>query len=150
MNILALDIGTHCGWAHSCGLSGTWDLSVKRDESSGMRLIRLRSKLREIFDGEGVDIVFFEAVRFAGGKTGRAIPVMGELQGVIKLWAELKKIPYKGLSSSEVKKFATGKGNAGKPAMKEAALKKWGGVVEGCDDNEVDAKWILELGKSLL
>ena len=150
MNILALDLGTHLGWAHSCGLSGTWDLSVKRDESSGMRLIRLRAKLREIFEGEGIDLLFFEAVRFAGPKMGGSLVVMGELQGVIKLWCEAKKIPYKGFSSTEIKKFATGKGNSGKPIMKKAALKKWGQKVLPMDDNEIDAKWILEYGLTTL
>ncbi len=48
MKILALDPATHCGWAHSCGASGTFDLSIRRDESSGMRLLRLRSKLEDI------------------------------------------------------------------------------------------------------
>ena len=57
MKILALDPATHTGWAHSCGASGVWDLSIRRDESSGMRLIRLDSKLDEMKRSVGVDLV---------------------------------------------------------------------------------------------
>ena len=65
--ILALDPATHCGWASSVGASGCWDLSVRRDESSGMRLIRLRAKLREIHAASPITMLFFEAARHCGG-----------------------------------------------------------------------------------
>ena len=41
-----------------------------------------------------------------------------------------------------MKRHATGKGNAGKPAMIGAALRRWGHVVK--DDNEADALWIAD------
>jgi len=146
--VLALDPATHCGWAHSNGLSGTWDLSVKKDESSGMRLMRLRRKLDEIEVAAGVDIVIFEAAR--GGMPGRlgALVVSSEIQGVIKLWCEENHTPYKGVSPSEVKKHATGKGNSNKEAMMAAALKKWKKKL--ADDNEADALWILDLARTIV
>ena len=36
MKLLALDPATQCGFAHSCGASGTWDLRVRRDEAGGI------------------------------------------------------------------------------------------------------------------
>ena len=146
MNILALDPATHCGFAHSCGLSGVWDLSVRRDESSGMRLIRLRGKLDEIKRTVGVDILVYEANRYSGaGKRGNAQVVQSEIQGVIKVWGEDNKVDYRAYSSKEVKKHATGNGNAGKDAMKDAAVTRFKRVIE--DDNECDALWILDFAK---
>ena len=146
MKILALDPATKCGWAHSCGASGTWDLSVRRDESGGMRLIRLKSKLKEIRKSEGIDLLVFEAARNQGPRMQGALVVQSELQGVIKLFCEVWEIPYRGYSPTEIKKHATGKGQCGKNVMLEAAQKRWPDRLF-VDDNEVDALWLLDLTK---
>lgn len=140
MNILALDVATKCGWAVTGGIYGYWDLSPKRDESSGMRLIRFRSKLKEIISTMPIDIVVFE--RTAGFHTG-ALIVQSELHGVLKVTLEDLNLQYKAYSATEIKKFATGKGNAGKPAMIEAACRMYG--YKGSNDNEADALHILHL-----
>lgn len=144
MKILALDPATNCGFAHSDGAFGTWDLSIRRDESRGMRLIRLRGKLNE-FKGQ-VDLVVFEAARNAGPKMQGALVVQSELQSVVVVWCEDNKVEYKGVSPSEVKKHATGKGNAGKDQMVAAAVSKWPSRKIG-DDNMADALWILDLAE---
>jgi len=144
MKILALDIGTKMGWAHSCGVSGVWDLSVRRDESGGMKLIRLRSKLNEIYNSEGIELVVFEAVRHAAPGMQGALVVGAELQGVLKVWCEVDGIEYRGYSPSEIKKHATGKGNTNKQMMLDLAREKWGHIE---DDNEADAKWLLDLAQ---
>jgi Holliday junction resolvasome RuvABC endonuclease subunit len=147
MNILAIDPGTLAGWAHSCGISGVWDLTVKKDESGGMRLIRFRSKLNEIRKEAGIDVVVFEAVRNAAPGMQRALVVGGEIQGVLKLWCEIHGIDYRGYSPTEIKKWATGKGNANKDKMMEAAGVKWPDVkIE--DNNQADALWLLDLAMS--
>lgn len=117
-----------------------------------MRLIRLQGKLQEIYNAVGIDLLVFEAARNAGPKMQGALVVQSELQGVIKLWCETKrltgqsgKIEYKGVSPTEVKKHATGKGNAGKPLMVAAAQAKWGNGIT--DDNEADALWILDFAQ---
>jgi len=149
MKILALDPATKCGWAHSCGTSGTWDLSIRRDESAGMRLIRFRGKLDDILSAVGIDVIVFEAARNCAPSMQGALVVQSEIQGVLKLWCESlsPKVEYRGYSPSEIKKFATGKGNASKEAMVEAAKRHWPGVG---DDNEADALWILKLAQSQL
>ena len=141
--ILALDVATHCGYALSRQLYGVWDLTPKRDESIGMRLIRLRSKLNEIIKSEKVNLVVFER---PGGQHKGAIIVQSELQGQIKVVCEDLNIPYRGYSSQEIKKYATGKGNCGKPLMIQTAKEKLG--YPGNNDNEADALWLLELAKS--
>jgi len=114
----------------------------------------LRSKLKAIFQEEGIDLIVFEAVRNAAPGMQGAMVVMAEMQGVVKSWGETAKlrgkgIEYRGYSPGEIKKHATGKGNSGKPAMREAAKEKWGPIVirESTDDNEIDALWLLDLAK---
>lgn len=141
--ILALDVATHCGYAIERNLYGVWDLTPKRDESIGMRLIRFRSKLNDIIASENINLVVFER---SGGQHVGAVIVQSELQGQVKVICEDHHIQYRGYSSQEIKKFATGKGNCGKPAMIAAAQEKLNYV--GNNDNEADALWLLELAKS--
>jgi len=143
--IFAIDPATHCGWAISRTVYGCWDLTPKRDESAGMRLIRLRSKLQEIIKSEKINLVVFER---PGGRFKGAIIVQSELQGQIKVVCEDLSIDYRAYSSMEMKKYATGKGNAGKPAMIAAAKTKLGYPKDQNNDNECDALWLLELAKS--
>ena len=154
LKILALDPATKCGWATQYA-SGTWDLSVRRDESSGMRLIRLKAKLdRIMFSGIKIEhpelvprLIVFEAARHAAPKMANALSVQSELQGVIKLFCEENGIQFRGYSPSEIKKHATGKGNANKAAMLAAARAKWPDKTIA-DDNEADALWLLDLALS--
>ena len=74
--------------------------------------------------------------------------VQAELHGVLKSLCEELNIDYRAFSASEIKKFATGKGNAKKTAMIEAAQEKLGLI--GDDDNEADAMWIYQVMKSSL
>ncbi len=144
MKILALDQATHCGFAHSDGQSGVWDLSVKKDESSGMRLIRLRLHLNEFSDK--TDILIFEASR--NMKYGNAVRVAAEIQGLITTWAIDNNVEYTGVSPMVIKKHATGSGNASKGAMVDAAIEKW--PEKGIsDDNEADALWLLDFAEKL-
>lgn len=147
MKILALDPATKCGWAHSDGPSGVFDLSIRRDESAGMRLLRLKGKLNEIRRDVGIELVAYEAARNAAQKMQGALVVQATMQGVIVSWCEEHGIEYRGYSPSEIKKHATGKGNASKCDMVKAAEAKFGPVE---DDNHADALWILHLIQSEL
>ena len=134
--ILALDVATNTGW--SVGEAhGTWDLRSKRDESVGMRLIRFRSKLEEVFKLCEINLVVFERV---AGHHQNAVIVAAELVGVVKTFCEDNKIEYRAYSAGEIKRHATGKGNSNKAAMIAAAKEKLN--YQGEDDNEVDAMWL--------
>ena len=139
MKILALDPGTKCGFAlldNTNIISGTWDLSIKRDESRGMRLIRLRNKLNEI--GK-IDLLVFEVSKNFVSSLGAE--VAGEIRGVIITWAYDMKVEYKGIHYSLIKKFATGKGNANKKMMVEIANKIYNKTIES--EDEADALLLL-------
>ena len=142
--ILALDVATKTGWC-TITTSGVWDFTLKRDESSGMRLVRFKSKLKELISLEGINLVFFERSQ---GMHQNAVITQSELHGVLKIFCEENNIEYRAFSPSEIKKFATGKGNANKLAMIEAAKLKYN--YQGNDDNEADAIHIFHLANDIL
>lgn len=144
IKILAIDQATRTGWATNNG-GGVWDLKVLKDESGGMRLIRLRAKLKELIKIEEIDLVIYERV---SGRFKAAISVSAELAGTIKLCCEDLGVEYRAFSAKEIKRHATGKGNCGKPAMMESAEKKWPNI-NIIDDNHADALWILDLANSM-
>jgi len=134
MKILAIDPGTHCGYALSPFESGVWDLSPRRYEGGGMRFVKLRNYL--IKACEGVDMVVFEEVR--GHKGTDAAHVYGGIVAIITEHCELKEIPYSGVPVGTIKKYATGKGNVNKEAMIMAAKERWPDI-DLVDDNQADA-----------
>lgn len=142
IKILALDVATHCGWATETA-SGVWDLSPRRDESKGIRLVRFKAKLRELIELEQIDLVAFE---MTAGFHKNALIVQAELHGVLKLYLEENGIEYMSFTATEIKRFATGKGVAKKEVMIQTAKEKLG--YTGNDDNEADALWIYQLTKS--
>ena len=131
--ILALDIATHCGWATETA-SGVWDFTLKRGESYGIRVVRFKAKVRELIDLESVEIISYERV---AGIHKAAIIVASEMVGVLHDLCIEKGVLITAYSASEIKKFATGKGNANKAAMVQAAKEKYGYL--GTSDDEADA-----------
>ncbi len=132
MNILALDIATKTGWK-TANASGVWDFSNKRGESDGMRVIRFRAKVREVIELEGINLVSYER---PAGQHKASIMVASEMVGVLKTLCIENKIDYASYSATEIKKFATGKGNANKEAMVARAVELG---YSPADDNEADA-----------
>ena len=143
MKILAIDPGTHCGYAKSPVESGTWDLRVKRNEGGGMRYFRLRNYLETAC--EGIEIVVYEEVMRHLGTD--AAHIYGGIVAIIQEHCEIHQIQYVGVPVGTVKKYATGKGNANKDAMVVAAKEKWSDI-DIKDDNQADALWILDWAKN--
>lgn len=139
--LLALDVASKTGFCCSTA-SGVWDLRPKRDESDGMRLIRFKAKLTEIMTVEKINVIVFER---SAGFHQNAIIVQSELHGTLKVFCEENRIEYRAYSASEIKRFATGKGNANKEAMIKAAQDKYG--IKIIDDNHADALHIYHLAK---
>jgi Holliday junction resolvasome RuvABC endonuclease subunit len=130
--ILALDIATKTGWRTTTA-SGVWDLKPNRGESEGMRVVRFKSKVKEIIALEGINLVSYER---PAGMHKSSIMVASQMVGVLlDLCIELN-VDVACYSANEIKKFATGKGNAGKPLMIQAAIDLG---FNPKDDNEADA-----------
>lgn len=141
--ILALDLGTHTGWAlhHLNGsiTSGTEHFKPQRFEGGGMRYLRFKRWLTEIKQcADGIDAVFMEEVRRHAGVD--AAHAYGGFLAHLTAWCEHHQIPYQGVPVGTIKKHATGKGNAGKDEMIAAAIKR--GFAPS-DDNEADALALL-------
>lgn len=139
MAVLALDLGTTTGWMlkqkGGASAHGFWNLKGGRYEGGGMRYLRFRGHLVEMHKLSPLQMIVFEEVRRHNGTD--AAHVYGGLLATMAAFAEENGIPYAGEPVQTIKKFVTGKGNAGKPQM-IAAVKKQGfeAVV---DENEADA-----------
>jgi len=144
LNILALDQASTCGWAMSPDLYGEWDFNTRKDESSGMKWLRFRSKLEEVHKLSKLDLIVYErpAGRFIG-----AVIHSAKMVAIIEAFCEENNIAYRTFSAKEIKTFATGKGNAGKPDMIKAAKKMYN--YTGQSDNEADALHLYHLAKTL-
>ncbi len=137
MKVLAIDPGTHCGYALSPFESGVWDLSVGRHEGGGMRFVKLRNYLVKAC--EGAELVVYEEVR--GHKGVDAAQVYGGIVAIIQEHCEKAGTPYQGVPVGTIKKFATGKGNSNKEVMLAAARAEWP-EVNIVDDNQGDALFL--------
>lgn len=78
----------------------------------------------------------------------QAALALGLLHGVIRAALMDDGIPYVLVPPATLKKYATGKGNAGKPEMAVALFKRFG--LELGDDNQVDAFWLRAMGMDAL
>lgn len=139
--ILALDLGTRTGFAaHSRAtgiVSGVKDFSTKRNQGGGMRYLEFKRWLDSINKGAITEVYWEEVRRHAGTQ---AAHVFGSFQGVLMAWCEENNIAYKSVPVGTIKKAATGKGNASKQDMIDAA--KALGFNPATDD-EADAIHIL-------
>ena len=127
---------------NKAGLGGadtTMTFRPSRFEGGGMRYLRFRAWLTEVSRlARGIDRVVFEEVRAHAGTD--AAHIYGGFLAHLTAWCEERELPYQGVPVGTIKRFATGKGNAGKDAM-VAAIKARG--FHPTDDNEADALAIL-------
>ena len=98
--------------------------------------------MKEIHEAENLDVIVYERV---AGFHSNALISSAKLVAVIETFCMDNGINYRAYSASEIKKFATGKGNANKTKMVEAAKEKYGYM--GVNDNEADALHILHLAQ---
>jgi len=141
--IIALDLGTTTGWAlrgfDGLITSGTVSFKPSRYDGGGMRYLRFTNWLTELDRLTGpIATIWFEEVRNHKGVD--AAHVYGGLMASLTSWAELRGIPYEGVPVGTIKRHATGKGNANKQAMIDAACARG---FSPADDNEADAIAIL-------
>ncbi len=136
MTVLTIDIGTTTGWCLHNGafLNGSLDLRGDRHEGAGMRFLRFRGWLNEQHRTCPIHAVFYEDV--LAHKGHYAGQVYAGLRSILMVFCEENSIPYAGVGVGAIKKFVTGKGNAGKDAM-IAAVRTHG--FSPIDDNEADA-----------
>lgn len=146
--VLGLDLATKTGWCiwdkgNNKDTSGVWDFSLKKDESDSMRPIKFRANLNTLIEAypefKDQGLVTWEQVNFV--KHRYAYKVHVELVTTVKIWCADHNIPCTTSDVTSIKRFATGKGNAGKDLMAKAFKDKWP-LRTFVDDNEIDAVWL--------
>lgn len=149
MNILALDLGTTCGWAAFCDgkiRSGVWDLRPTKFDSHGQRYLTFRRLLETEIVIDGVEKIYYEAVRRHIG-TDAAQMYGGYMSHVQSVCLD-HDVAYEGVPVQTIKKHATGKGNGDKQQMIDSAIKKFKNI-NIIDDNHADALHLLNYTLSL-
>lgn len=137
--ILALDLGTATGFALAgpgVFVSGEWKLKERRNQSSEYRYINLRNNLDTLFAAQPFDQIWYEAVH--GHKGVDAAHWWGGFRATVQMWCADRGIPFNSAGVGQIKKHATGKGNASKDEM-IAAARAYGYNVPDNGDNEADA-----------
>jgi Holliday junction resolvasome RuvABC endonuclease subunit len=142
MKILAIDPAATAGWCTQSA-SGIWNLKPKSYESNGMKFIKMRAAIDEIVKAEGITFIAYEK---PSGRHFNGIRSHANFEGIIVAYCEEHGIDYKDFAAKEIKKFATGNGNAGKPLMISSCKEKYG--FDPLDDNHADAKHLYEYAKS--
>lgn len=148
MKILALDLGTRTGWAiHRPAMpepiSGTMDFTTKRWESPAVRFLHFRQSIPELLFE--IDHVVYERVHRHAGTD--AAHFYGGLLAELQVACLERNLPFEGFTPGQIKKHATGKGNADKDAMIAAASARWPQQLIR-DDNQADALWLLDLARA--
>lgn len=138
--VLALDLGTYCGWAvrridQSIDY-GEQPFQRKSGEPEGKRLYRFMQWLRLKVKQEQVGLIAFEDVLFQSSQAQTRL-WSGWLTCTL-LAAEYANIGAKGFPTNVVKQTASGHGGAGKPRMM-ASAKSLYAIERMIDDNEADA-----------
>jgi Holliday junction resolvasome RuvABC endonuclease subunit len=142
--ILALDLGSRCGWAvlprSGRIASGVVDFRPGRFEGAGMTFLRFERFLADATNASGpFDVVVFEEVRAHVGTL--AAQVYGGFLAHLTAWCERHAAPYLGVPVATIKRHATGKGNASKDDVIKAVRAR-GHMPK--DDNEADALALLD------
>ncbi len=161
MRTIGLDLGSQTGFAWTDdekvhgNQSGVMDFGLRHYEGGGLRLLRFEDFLLELLRYEGRIKCYFEEVIWrpstsgkpGAGDLGPGAAIYGEFTGILMRACELGNVPFEGLKVGQIKKHATGRGNANKLEMIEAAQKAFGLIT--VKDDQADALHILSLGLSL-
>jgi len=104
------------------------------------RLLGICQEVAIAIDGRSIDLVVIEDLPTHAKSAG----ITGMVHGAVRAWLIRHNVPYALVTPASLKKYATGKGNCGKPEMAVAAYKRLGR--EPADDNQVDALWLRAAG----
>lgn len=145
MRILALDLGTRLGWAALIGDRVEWgekDFKVERGESRGFLFLKFRGFLCQLVSLVKPHLIICERPHLRGGY---AADILTGMATRVEEKCFQEKIECTVVHSKTLKKISTGKGNATKEEMKQAAKKYFGHILDKMEltDNEADALLLL-------
>lgn len=154
-NILGVDLGSNLGLAENTVTENGDIVSVttkgvelcdadflkKAQKTGADRDLDPRAKYFSLLLEEihaWPDLVVFEDVQF--GRSVAQVQLWSSFRGVLWSFAARHNIRIVGVHVKSLKKWTTGNGNADKPAMKKAALRRWPTLAKRPqNDDEIDA-----------
>lgn len=144
--ILGLDLATKCGYALGDGSKkrakyGTLDFQNSKYDGAGVRFVKFGNWLHNTLVDNTVKLVVYEGVRSHSAVD--AAHVYGGWVAMLQTVCEDLAVPYTAFGVTEIKKYWTGKGNAKKEDMIEAARNMG---YDPPDDNAADALAIYHMG----
>jgi Holliday junction resolvasome RuvABC endonuclease subunit len=107
------------------------------------RIVAIRDAVLRVCDKPST-LVVVEGFAMGTGRQSGSYEI-GGLGWVIRVALHEHGVPYVEIPPATLKKFATGKGNAGKPDMLASAIRA--GYDGPNDDNAIDAWWLRQLGE---
>jgi hypothetical protein len=144
-NILALDLGTNCGFALSKDGEisyGTKNFSAKRGDGAGQRWLKFRALLANQYNAAGeLHVVYYEDVKNHAGVI--ASHIYGGFLAHLEAWCEVQRVRLEPVGVGTVKKSWTGNGAAKKELMIDEARRRG---FKPADDNSADALAVLHVG----
>jgi len=134
---LALDLGKTTGWAYANGNLRRSSFTIL---PAGIRNVypEFFNILRRMLDHEQIEEVVYEDPKF-----NRGFSYIPGLIALLIVVCKERDIPTFACTVQEVKKTATGKGNATKEQMRAALTSHMRGWVVDQED-AIDAAWVLE------
>lgn len=136
MRVLAIDPASRCGWAHSCGPCGVWNLG-----SGAARLQALDWAISDVLRKWPADVIAYESASF-GSHNPHVKSRHNELAGVIQLVALREQVQCWAFNPMQWKKIALTKGNLDKSGVQRMLKIIYG--IEIVDDDLADAVGILK------
>lgn len=122
------DLGTRTGWSlltqdgsFSCGVL---DLGVKRGNTNGTRLMRLRAFVKEKLESGRVTLIVYEKT-LTRHKSSHQANLSAQMVGVLEEEASVYGVEVMAVPNNTLKKHATGDGRSKKPRMIRAAWERW-------------------------
>lgn len=116
------------------------------------RVLLIRDRIVKIIKHPNIAFDLIVVEGFSYGSKGRSVFDIGYLGNRIKeeldYFKESENIPWLEVSPSQLKLFATGKGNANKEIILQQVYKRWG--VEFSDNNQADAYVLARIGEAYL
>lgn len=151
VNILAIDLGTQCGWALGTRdgqtRGGSESFAAKSKEGPGLRWLKFRAFLATTEKSVGeIQAIYFEDVKRHGPGAVLAAHAYGGFRAVLEMWCSVHQIRLVPVGVGTIKKCWTGKGNAKKDEMIAEARRRGHVTV---DDNHADALAILSLARMI-
>lgn len=116
---------------------------ITSNKTGVQRLIEIRDRIRKVV--LWADLVCIEDFAFSRANQAHNL---GGLGWIIRVMMHELDVPFMIVGTGQVKKFATGKGNAKKPEIMLAVYKRWG--KEFIDDNEADAFVLMKIAETLV